>query len=158
MPSGNQVIGFYLTVNSPILTFNINSLNYSNGIKISNIVQQFQSSKIKKCIEILPPVDENLMEEYELGFRNLARVSLFDRNHIDISKNIYEVLWEINYNGLKNLAIFLMRLLDNYQEGAEYTIRQDNNMGIILTEDSLPVKFKCINLGSVYDYEPGFGQ
>lgn len=154
IPSGNQVIGFYLVANSPILTFKVNSLDYPHGIKNNNITQNLK----KKCIEILPPAATDFIEEYELGYRNLAGISVYNKSHINISKDIYEIFFEINYDGLKNLAIVLMKLADNYEEGAECIIGQENNSGVILTSDSLPVKLRLKNLGSVYDYEPKFGQ
>lgn len=158
VPSGNQVVGFYLTTGSPILTFKVNSIKNHNGQK-NNSMGRYQNPKTEKSIEILPPsLDDKCIEEYELGFRNLAEISIYDKNHMDISKDIYEVFFEINYGGLKNLAILLIKLADNYQEGAEHTIGQANSLEIILTRDSLPLKLKCSNLGSVYDYEPEFGQ
>lgn len=152
VPSGNQVIGFYLTMGSPILTFRVNSLDYQHGIQSGNVSQ----SRGKKCIEILPPANDDLVEEYELGFRNLAEITIHNKYNMDISKDIYEVFLEINYEGLKNLAILLMKLADNYKEGAEYILEQANE--IILTPDSLPVKLKMNDLGNVYDYETDFGQ
>lgn len=151
VPSGNQVVGFYLTTGSPILTLRVNSLDYQHGIKNSNTNQ----SSGAKCIEILPPASDDLIEEYELGFRNLAGISIHNKNHMDISTDIYEVFLEINYGGLKNLAILLLKLADRYEEGAEYFFQQASE--ITLTPDSLPVKLKLNNLGNVYDYEPRFG-
>ena len=96
-----------------------------------------------------------LDEEYEVGFRNLAKISLFDKNGVDISPYVYEIIFEINYSGFPRLAALLMKMADNFQEGMEYVIEKDGSE-ILLTPDSLPVKLKCSNLGSVYDYEPEF--
>lgn len=152
VPSGNQVVGFYLTADSPTLTFKVNSLNDRRGIKNRNVSQ----SRRENCIEILPPASDDFIEEYELGFRNLAGITIHNKSNVDISKDIYEVFLEINYEGLKNLAILLMKLADDYKEGTEYILKQVDE--IILASDSLPVKIKLANLGNVFDYEPGFGQ
>lgn len=164
VPSGNQVIGFYLTANSPTFIFSINSLDCDKKMKCDVRNAIHQKSQTRKCIEILPPMDDSLIEEYELGFKNIARITIYNKNHMDITKYFYEVTFQINYEGLKNLAIILMQLADSYKDGKEYIFAQlgiDNNacaFGIVLTHDSLPVKLKCDNLGSVYDFEPDFGQ
>lgn len=164
VPSGNQVVGFYLTTGSPVLTFDVNSLD-CDAIKYDDENTVYTKSQIKKFIEILPPaLDATLMEEYELGFRNLSKITLYNKNQIDISENYYEVFFKINYGGLKNLAIVLLKLADGYKEGKEYILAQTGKnsklyeWGIALTHDSLPVKLKLCNLGSVYDYEADFGQ
>lgn len=158
VPSGNQVIGFYLTPGSPVLTFKVNSIKKNKGINKRNIAKEPENAKTLKCIEVLPPAEEDYcIEEYELGFRNVSKISIYDKNNRDITQNFYEIFFEVNYEGLKNLAIFLMKLADNYKEGAEYVIGHGYNEEITLTEDSLLLKLKCCNLGSVYDYEPKFG-
>ncbi len=164
VPSGNQIVGFYLTSSSPTLILDVNSLDCEKTIKYDDRNTIHPKSKIKKLIEILPPVDDGLMEEYEIGFRNLLKMTLYNKNHMDITKDFYEVFFQINYEGLKNLALMLMKLADSYKEEEEYILAQVGeyneicNSGIILTCDSLPVKLKFGNLGCVYDYEPDFGQ
>lgn len=163
VPSGNQAVGFYLTADSPTLIFDVNSLDCENEVKCEKGIT-YPKPQIKKCIKILPPVDDSLLEEYELGFRNLARISLYDKKYRDISKNFYEVSFQINYEGLKNLGIMFMKLADRYEEGNEYIFAQVGqncdtcDPGIVLTYDSLPVKLKFSNLGCVYDFESDFGQ
>lgn len=162
VPSGNQVLGFYLTANSPILTFNVNSLEYDEEYKIDNKLDL--KVQPQKYIEILPPVDDCFLEEYEVGFRNIADIALYDKDRVNISNKFYEIFFEINYEGLKNLAVMLMKLADCYQEGKEYIFnrigreKQSCDLGIGLTHDSLPLKIRYKNLGSVYDYEPDFGK
>jgi len=164
VPSGNQVVGFYLKANSPAFVFKVNSLEYDKELNLNNKDKFCQYSENKKVIEILPPLNDNIVEDYETGFRNIANISIYDKKCVDISKNFYEVLFEINYKGLKNLAILFMKLANSYREGKEYVVEQIvqdgylNGSGIVLTYDSLPVIFKCKNLGCAYDYEPGFGQ
>lgn len=155
VPSGNQIIGFYLAAGSPILKFSINSLE--NCFEMRNSIIE---NKLTYCryIEISSPEDDDVIEEYELGLRNIAKILLYDKNNVDITENIYEVSFEINYEGLRNLAVILLKLADNYQEGAEYIINSTNGSGIILTADSLQLKIKCGDLGNVYDYEPEFGR
>lgn len=154
VPSGNQIIGFYLATGSPILKFSINSLK--NCYEMRNSIIE---NKLTCCryIEISPPEEDDVIEEYELGHRNIAKILLYNKNNIDITENIYEVSFEINYEGLKNLAVILLKLADNYQEGAEYIFNSTNGSGIILTADSLQLKIKCGDLGNVYDYEPKYG-
>lgn len=163
IPAGNQVVGFYLTASSPTLIFDVNSLDYDDELRYGDRNAINLSSKIKKCIEILPPVDDSLMEEYELGFRNIVDISLYNKSYEDITRDFYEIRFQINYEGLKKLAIMMMKLADSYKEGKEYTLAQvdkdskSSNLGIILISNSLPVKIKLCNLGCVYDFEPDFG-
>ncbi len=160
VPSGNQVIGFYLTADSPILVFKVNSLFLCNSLKRVNKVNVRKKTKMKKLINILPPTDDSYMEEYELGYRNLGRILLYDDKDKNITNKYYEIFLEINYEGLKNLAIFLLKIADAYHEGDEYYLNLADggicNFGIVLTDDSLPVRFKCSNLGRITDYEPKF--
>ena len=104
VPSGNQIIGFYLAAGSPILKFSINSLKNCNEMRNS-----ITENKLTCCryIEISSPEDDDVIEEYELGIRNIAKILLYDKNNVDITENIYEVSFEINYEGLKNLAVIL---------------------------------------------------
>lgn len=137
------------------MKFSINSLKNCNEVRNSII-----ENKLTCCryIEISSPEEDDVIEEYELGLRNIAKILLYDKNNVDITENIYEVSFEINYEGLKNLAVILLKLADNYQEGAEYIFNSTNGSGIILTADSLQLKIRCGDLGNVYDYEPKFGQ
>lgn len=162
VPSGNQVLGFYLTKNSPILVFRINYLNDYDAIKcLDNEIQP--KLRTEKCIEVLPPLADNDLEDYEIGFKNIADIKIYSNNNIDISGNINEVLFEINYEGLKKLAIIMFKLAENFDIGKEYDIAiLDKNdilieSEIVLTSDSIPLKLKCVDIGSVYDYEPNFG-
>lgn len=160
VPSGNQVVGFYLTEHSPTFVFRINSLRSTSKMKcFDNIIHP--KLQTEKYIEVLPPLDDSVLEDYEIGFKNIARIDIY-KNNVNISKKIHEIIFEINYEGLKQLAIIMFKLVENYSVGKEYVFSQllNNNImdsEIVLTPDSLPVKFKCANLGSVYDYEPNFG-
>lgn len=162
VPSGNQIVGFYLTSDSPAFIFDVNSLDCGKTINYDGRNTIYLESKIKKWIEILPPTRDDLLEVYELGFRNLSKITVYNKDHVDISKDFYEVSFQINYEGLKNLAILLMRLVDSYKEGNEYIFAQAGkddsagNLGVVLTYDSLPLKLKFCNLGCVYDFEPDF--
>lgn len=140
----------------------MNSLEYDEEYKMDDKLDlKAQSSK---CMEVLPPMGDCFLEDYELEFRNIADISVYDKNRVNISDKFYEIFFEINYEGLKNLAVMLMKLVDCYQERKEYIFnrigreKQSCDLGISLTHDSLPLKIKFNNLGSVYDYEPDFGK
>lgn len=162
VPSGSQVLGFYLTAHSPILTFNVNSLDYDEEYRMDD--KLYLKAQPSKYMEVPPPLSDCFLEDYELKFRNIVDISLYDKNHVNISDKFYEIFFDINYEGLKNLAIMLMKLGDCYQEGKEYIFKQIGrekqscDLGISLTCDSLPLKIKLSNLGSAYDYEPDFGK
>ena len=157
VPSGNQAVGFYLTADSPTLIFSINAIDHFNRKKYHKLVDMQQSVRMEKAIEIVSPSDGVLLEEYELGFRNIVKIALYDKDNNDITSNFHEVHFKINYEGLKNLAILLLKLFDNYKEGMDCFIGCDNNLEVILTDDSLPIKLKCRDLGNAYDYEVTFG-
>ena len=69
---------------------------------------------------------------------------------------------EINYTGIKDFATMLLVWANNCNEGDEYALPHIDkldygyNLGIILTYNNIPVKFKYHNLGTAFDYDSRF--
>lgn len=168
-PSPNQVIGFYLTSDSPMLVLKVNSLSKENE----------EGSIYKKCKEIniwaknteqyynvKDPTAEDIevitLEPYELSRRNLVRIKVFDSERNDITSKCHTVILEVNREGIKDLASMMLVWAANYKEGIEYRLphvseaEQGYNLGIILTRDSIPSIFKAHDLGVAHDYDPNF--
>lgn len=76
-----------------------------------------------------------------------------------MTSNYNTVVFEINYDGIKEFATMLFVLANNYEEGQEYPLAHISqaqagyNLGIILVEDSMQAILKCVNLGIAYDYD-----
>jgi hypothetical protein len=162
VPTGNQTIGFFLTPKSPIFTLQINFLDKEKNIFNAKEID-IRKKSYRQCIEIAQPLDDNSIEEYELGLRNMAEIQVISNENEDITKDIFEVFLKINYDGLKDFATMLLILADNYAEGKEYLIAKEKasyegyNLGIVLTQESPKATLCCKNLGCVYDYDANFG-
>ena len=85
--------------------------------------------------------------------------AIFDEEKNDITKFYDSVVFEVNYNGLKELATMLLVWSNNAKEGDRYLLYHIGqtgngyNLGIVLTRESVPTIFKCDDLGCVYDYD-----
>lgn len=168
--SPNQTIGFYLTPNSPMLVFNVNTLSTSIGqedtignakeisIRNRNTNQNYNIFMNDMDVE-LEQKGIICLDTYELGRRNIVSINVFNDKGENITNYCNTVVLEINREGLKELATMLFVWANNYQYDTEYFIAQDGqkssnyNLGVILTKDSVQTKFKSQELGSAYDYD-----
>lgn len=165
-PSPNQVVGFYLTPNSPTFVLKINSLSeekleggeYKNWKEI-----KIRTKNVNQYYNVKSFFDEEgeliTLEPYELSKRNLMSISVFNAEGKDITKGYHSVVFEINRKGIKEFATMLLVWANNCREGDEYilphvdTLENGHNLGIILAHSSASVKFKCHDLGTAYDYD-----
>lgn len=167
-PAPNQTVGFYLTSDSPEFVLKLNSLEdkkekgiYKNWKEID-----IRTKNLNICYNLTDPIIEDIevitLEAYELARKNIVRISVFDNDGNDITKEYNTVVLEINREGIKDLATMLLVWADNYREGREYVLPQiDNpkqgyNLGILLTRDSISCKFKAHDLGVANDYDSRF--
>lgn len=168
-PAPTQAVGFYLTSDSPELTLKINSL--TEKIEDGDLYENWKEINIRSKNEELyfnvkNPTAEDIefitLEAYELDRKNIVRIKVLDEEGNDITKGYRTVVWEINRDGMKDLATMLLVWADNYREGCAYALPQmDNpkqgyNLGILLTRDSIPCKFKAHDLGVANDYDSRF--
>lgn len=161
-PAPNQVVGFYLTPDSPMFMLKINSLldskfdflgNTYKNIYIKNIninEYYYVKSDFEDDIELI------YLESYELSKRNLLKINLFDECGKNVTQNYNTVIFELNSNAIKEFATMLLVWANNsFGEYNLYQLVKDEcgyNMGIALTEDSIAAKFRCRDLGTVYDF------
>lgn len=161
----NQVIGFYLTPDSPVLLFKVNSLNgVEEGGEYKSWKEIYIKTKnINQYYEVREPLNEAdgciSVELYEFRRKNIVNIAIFDEEKHDITKFYDSVVFEVNYNGLKELATMLLVWSNNAKEGDRYLLYHIGqtgngyNLGIVLTRESVPTIFKCDDLGCVYDYD-----
>lgn len=132
-----------------------------DGIKICKQISI--RDKVNKLIEIKESACEESIEEYELGLQNIVDIKIVNKNGEDISKSCVQIVLKIGYETIKNLAVMLIILANNFFSGCEYLLANLNqdilqyNMGIIFSKESPEVIIKCKDLGCVYDYAPNFG-
>ena len=166
-PAPNQVIGFYLTPTSPVLTLKINTLTEEDkceceGWREINIKRK--NSNHYYCVREPLTEDEGLilLESYELSKRNILNIKVLNERNEDVTEDCSTIVFEINRSGLKEFATMLLVWADNYSEQEEYilpqlqTIKQGYNLGVMLTQDSISTKFRCQDLGTVSDYDERF--
>lgn len=165
-PAPNQALGFYLTPNSPMLAVKTNSLiedkNKSIECKAWKDIE-IKTRSVNEYFEVKEPAEELYdaisVESYELSRRNLVSICLLDEEGKDITEHFISVIFEINTEGIKDLATMLLVWANNCKEGDAYLLSHmcepecGYNMGIVLTEDSIAAILKCDNLGSVGDYD-----
>lgn len=158
---GNQALGFFLTSKSPSLVVQVGERQILDDIKICKQISI--RNKVNKRMEMKEPACEESIEEYELGLQNIADIKIVNKNGEDVSKKCVQIVLKIGYETIKNLAVMLMILADNFFDGCEYllaNLNQDTlqyNMGILFSKESSEVVIKCRELGCVYDYAPNFG-
>lgn len=168
-PAPNQVLGFYLTPNSPALVLKVNSLTekkeeeyeYKNWKEI-----RIKTKNVNQYYNVESPSDESneliCLEPYELSKKNIININIFNEEGRNITKYYDTVVFEINYEGIKAFATMLLVWADNCKEGDEYLLPHidkldyGHNLGIMLIEDSIPTKFKCHDLGTANDYDSRF--
>ncbi len=168
-PAPNQSIGFYLTPDSPMLVLKVNSLteNKDKGYIHQNWKEiNIKDKNVNQYYNVKNPYNNDIelitLESYELSRRNIMNISIFDVNGNNITKTYNTVTFEINYTGIKDFATMLLVWANNCNEGDEYALPHIDkldygyNLGIILTYNNIPVKFKYHNLGTAFDYDSRF--
>ena len=166
-PAPSQALGFYLTPNSPMLVVKVNSLNRETkeykdykeiNIRARNVNQYYNVKEPDE--EVALEYDGFIcLEPYELSKKNIINIHILDKDKRNVTSNYNTVVFEINYDGIKEFATMLFILANNYKEGQEYPLAHISqaqagyNLGIILVEDSMQAILKCVNLGIAYDYD-----
>ena len=163
-PCPNQAIGFYLTPESPSFMLKINSLQCGNK-EIGNVENKRNifiynpNLKEKFYIDTDMDYEEMVIESYELSRRNILDISIKNTDGIDITDKCSAVVLEINRQGIKDFATSLLIWSNNIGNHTEYLLAKDEssneeetNFGAILTSDSVAVKVRSKELGTIYDY------
>lgn len=159
-PIGNQVFGFYITTNSPTFVVHINDDFFKEQISF-NDKRYSEMIFNQRVLELEPPSDDDLPEEFEKNYENIVSIKVYDKTLKDISQEIRFISLNINYGGLRNLGIVLLDISRNYKEDFKYAFEQykENEKyenRIVLAKDSIPLRIKCEYLGKAYDYEQEF--
>lgn len=159
-PIGNQVFGFYITTNSPTFVVHINDDFFKEQISF-NDKRYSEMIFNQRVLELEPPSDDDLPEEFEKNYENIVSIKVYDKTLKDISQEIRFISLNINYGGLRNLGIVLLDISRNYKEDFKYAFEQykENEKyenRIVLAKDSIPLRIKCEYLGKAYDYEHEF--
>lgn len=112
--------------------------------------------------EVKEPVDEMTegvrIEPYELSGRNIINIVVLDKGKNDITNQCSTVIIELNRDGLKSLTTMLLVWLHSGKEN-EYLltgigqIELGYNLGVVLTGDSIATRFRCCDLGQIYQYD-----
>lgn len=163
---GNQALGFFLDPQSPSLVLNVNG---NNDNRVTNLfIKDYKEISLKykfiKEFQVKEPASNEAIEDYELGFNNIAQIRIFDLNNVDVTNTQMQVIININYNGLKDFANMILILANNFENEQEYAMahvkreEQQYNMGVLLSENSNQVVLKCNYLGCVYNYDTHFGK
>lgn len=163
---GNQSLGFFLTPKSPSMVLNVNGLNDSGMSNMYNAEYKelFIKHKFIKEFEVKEPAQDECIEEYELGFNNIANIRILDVNGLDTTNERMQVIFNISYNGLRDFAHMLLILANNYENQQKFImahVKQEEkqyNLGVLLSSNSNEVVIKCDYLGGVYNFDPHFGQ
>ncbi len=164
---GDQAMGFFLTPGSPFLVVQVGEQEKLHGpvvckqIHIRNTIHRKVEIREPACGETIETYDD-LIEAYELGWQNIARIKIMDRSGEDVSENCGQVVLRIGFGTVKSLATMLMVLADNYLPDHGYllaNLKQSTlqyNMGMIFSKESPDVVIKCGELGCVCDHDPDF--
>lgn len=169
-PAPNQILGFYLTPTSPTFVIKINYLDETSitDEKVKNakeIIIRKKEANLYYKINTSSEEDENdciCLESYELFRRNIVDIAVVNKNGENISNKLSAITLELNRQGIKSFANMLLVLANNCDTETEYLLFQDNsveygyNMGIVLTQDSIPSKLIIRDLGTVDDYDERF--
>jgi len=163
---GNQALGFFLTPQSPSMVLNVNGIEDSqvHDMNSNKYKEIYIKHEFVKEFEVKEPAADESIEDYELGFNNIANIKILDSSHMDVTNNQMQIIFNINHKGLKDFASMLLVLANNYENQQEYMLahvkqkEQQYNMGILLSENSNDVILKCDYLGCVYNYDLQFGQ
>lgn len=164
-PAPNQAMGFYLSSNNPSLMMKVNTL-IEDKISSSQVVNSCEISirnrNTNQYYEVKEPVDEMIgwscIEPYELSGRNIINIVVLDKGKNDITNQCSTVTIELNRDGLKSLSTMLLVWLHSCKEN-EYLLPRIGqlelgyNLGVILTGDSIATRFRCCDLGQIYQYD-----
>ena len=168
-PAPNQVVGFYVTSDSPTFVLKVNTLSEKKeeeyecrnwkeiNIKDKNTNQYY-------CIKDVSYEEKEFitLEPYELSRRNIMSINVFDAEDSNINAGYSSVIFEINRMGIKEFATMLLVWANNCKEGDEYELPHIDksdcgyNLGIVLAHNNIAVKFKCGDLGTAHDYDSRF--
>lgn len=163
-PAPSQTVGFFLTSDSPMFYLKINSLPKEvnseriNTLKYNEILYDNIKSNQYFYVDTAGcDSDELVVESYELSKENIVKITVYDEINNDISDECNVLTFEINHEGILDLATMLLVWANNISSN-DYSLIQLNskktgfNFGIALTEDSIHTSFQVKQLGSAYDY------
>jgi len=86
-----------------------------------------------------------------------------DKDKNEVTNGKMQIIFKINYFGLRDFANMLLVLANNYELHKEYELahviqkKNQYNLGVLLTNESSEVILRCNYLGGVHDYAPHFG-
>ena len=86
-PIGNQVFGFYITTNSPTFVVHINDDFFKEQISF-NDKRYSEMIFNQRVLELEPPSDDDLPEEFEKNYENIVSIKVYDKTLKDISQEI----------------------------------------------------------------------
>lgn len=161
----NQALGFFLTPTSPSMVMQINGVHQDSVVMRESITCKQLEFRYKRCskLEIREPSEAMMIEEYELGMRNIVNIKIIDEKDNDISKQCIQIVVGLNYKTIKRFASMLLVLADNFSVNCEYLLANEKrspnqyNLGILLDRTSPEVVIKCGDVGCVYDYDTTWG-
>jgi hypothetical protein len=166
-PRGNQPLGFFLTSESPRLIFTFNNLchyeKYNEKLKNHSSKQLEINQNLKLCYQPELDISEVGIETHEIGFKNIAEITIFDNNEVDVTDNCIDVILEITKNGLIGLGHEFLRLAHIFRIGKSYPISQIDSanagydLGFHLLPDSCRLTVICGEFENIFSYEPYFG-
>ena len=166
--SGNQPMGFFLTNRSPslILSFNDMFQDYFvlNENQLNNTKRLVINESSFRDYPIQKAPSDNSLEAFEIGFRNIAEVEIFNEAGENITQNGYDVILKLSEQALLGLSSEFIKLSHNFVSGKRYEISylKHNNeqyeLGFHLLPTSCRLTIVCEELQNVYFYEPRFGK
>lgn len=163
-PKGNQTLGFFLTSDSPsfILMYNYDVCSYSE--KNFELLEKTNIVGFNFYYDVPLEVGEKSYDEYEIGFSNIMRIVVLDEYMKDVTEQCVNVIFHLNRKGLEQMARFLLRYAHESSVVGLVKVPVENesgcgyNTGVYTEMNSCSVEFECDDLGTVFDYEQGFGK
>lgn len=161
----NQALGFFLTSDSPMFLFKLNTLSSklfndeTKKVSYEEITIRNKSSNQFAVIDTDEEDNEDIVVDfYEMSKENIVQICVFDEFDHDISSDCDVLIFEINHVGIMNFVTMLLVWANNINNRKEYPLVKMNcakkgyNFGILLTEDSINTSFQFKKLGNAYDY------
>lgn len=109
--------------------------------------------------EFIIPKNPEEIEDFELSGNNFCLLKVFDRQGIDISKEVKYVTIFLSKNAMLGFGTELIRLAHNFEERKKISIipaskekGAQQSMGIFLTPDSCELVIECKNFESLEKY------
>ncbi len=167
-PSGSQPMGFFLTSKSPSLVLSFNDMpEYESFADIASKTKpnklKFDSSTFITDYQVLRNTPDTTLEFFEIGFKNLVEIVIFDETGTDVTKDCINVVFKMTEQALRGLASEFIKLAHSFVLDNKYTSVQLNytgntyDLGFYLLPSSCKLTIVCSEFENVYYYEPKFG-